>query len=136
MLYVGWTVHNNVVDTAGTGIIIGGGRNNTVYNNHFYNIAKWPVSFDNRGLTWQSHACTINGTLMTDLRSFNYTRPPWSVAYPALVNITHERLCVPQYNVLYNNSWCNATLGAFVNNVDANITEWNSTFYNNYYSCK
>ena len=115
------------------GILIGGGRRNLVYNNHFYSMSHLAVYFDNRGMTWQLAYCNTSGQFKKELDSMNYTLPPWSVEYPETVNDFSEQPCVPVFNVVRNNSFCNAI---FTNAANSSIIAWNSTFEGNYESCK
>ena len=117
------------------GILLGGGRRNIIYNNHFYYITGGvAVYMDNRGMNWQLATCNdTNAMFGTELKSYNYTYPPWSTAYPETVNDFNERPCVPVFNDVRNNSFCGST---FTNVNNASLVAWNSTFEENYQSCK
>lgn len=123
----GHTVINNTfVDCSaqqGYGLLLGGGRDNVISRNTFVRTA--PVSFDNRGMTSQAAYCTPPaGTL---LEGFNPQVPPYSTQYPALVNITTNRPCVPVGNVLSDNVYWELPENAYViRRTDAEIISWNS----------
>ena len=90
---------------------------------------------DNRGMNWQASACQMNGSLWQGLYAVNYQNPPWSTAYPEIVNIAEEQPCVPVFNVIENNQYCgngNFTDGWTIQQAQS----WNDTVNNNTYSCR
>eukprot|EP01060_Flectonema_neradi_P009254 TRINITY_DN1660_c0_g1_i1.p1 TRINITY_DN1660_c0_g1~~TRINITY_DN1660_c0_g1_i1.p1 ORF type:complete len:612 (+),score=65.10 TRINITY_DN1660_c0_g1_i1:50-1837(+) len=118
--------HNTFINcTCGT--FIGGGRHHWVYNNTYINVLV-PVHLDDRGLNWQSDICSPpNGSLWVDLRSRNYTQPPYATHYPALLNI--DQPCHPVHNNITANRWCGDM--KFTDFTQQQAVEWNSTVYNN-----
>jgi hypothetical protein len=52
----GWTVEDNAIDGAKSGMLLGGGRRNLVRNNHFKNVDS-AIVLDDRGLNWQLSSC-------------------------------------------------------------------------------
>jgi hypothetical protein len=93
------------------------------------------VYMDNRGMNYQLINCAANtsGMFYNELVGYNYTYPPWSVQYPESVNDFSESPCVPVFNDVRNNSYCNCT--SFTNVNDALVSSWNSTFTMNDVSC-
>lgn len=53
----GYEIYNNTFKNCHVGTFIGGGRDNSVYNNHYYNCSI-AVHEDNRGLTWEKSFCS------------------------------------------------------------------------------
>jgi parallel beta-helix repeat protein len=106
----GWEVINNTFINAEQGVLIGGGRHNTVEGNSFTgcDIA---VVMDARGLTWENTSCPPGGSLEQDLESFNYQENPWASRYPEVVNIYSDQPCTPIHNSIQNNQYCD--VGAF-----------------------
>eukprot|EP01060_Flectonema_neradi_P009256 TRINITY_DN1660_c0_g3_i1.p1 TRINITY_DN1660_c0_g3~~TRINITY_DN1660_c0_g3_i1.p1 ORF type:complete len:599 (+),score=80.60 TRINITY_DN1660_c0_g3_i1:185-1981(+) len=118
--------HNTFINCT-CGAYIGGGRHHWVYNNTFINVTV-PVHLDDRGLNWESDICTPpNGGLWVDLRSRNYTQPPYSTHYPDLLNI--DQPCHPVHNNITGNRWCGDM--NFTDFTQQQAVSWNSTVYNN-----
>lgn len=114
-------------------MFIGGGRRHVVSGNRFRN-AGLAVHIDDRGLTWQKADCNpVNGTLVAALNALHYQRPPWSTAYPLLVNITQDHPCVPVYNLIVNNCFQNVT--QFTDVSPEHQTQWLETYANNTSLC-
>lgn len=106
----GTTVYGNVFYRAHRGILLGGGRDNTVANNIFVECRPG-VYLDARGLTWARF--WFDGrdpTLMDRLKEVPYKKPPYSVEYPWLVNILQDEPALPKgnaivHNVCYGGRW-------------------------------
>lgn len=49
---------NIISNIAGTAFTVGGGRHNTIENNIMVNIGSTPISYDERGLDWQTDSVT------------------------------------------------------------------------------
>lgn len=127
----GYAVYGNLVENCELGFMLGGGRDNLVHNNTF-RANDNDIEFDNRGMNWQADMCQPGGQFEKELEQFNYQQPPWSVAYPWLVNIMNESPCVPVGNVIQYNDYCNET---FINQTPATIVSWQSTFSDNVDVC-
>ncbi len=88
--FCGTTIYGNVFYKGGRGVMIGGGRDNTVENNLF--IGNLPaVHVDARGKGWASF--WFNGkdpSLMDGLKAVNYTQPPYITHYPILAKIMDD----------------------------------------------
>jgi len=126
----GWVVSNNTFINCQTGVVVGGGRRNIVTNNHFVNCTL-SVHFDNRGMNWQNDTCKPGGLLDQQLISVNYQHPPWSTAYPEIVNIMSDHPCVPVYNNIGDNTYCETANQKFLDASDADVKSWFSTDLNN-----
>lgn len=57
----GYQFYNNTIRNAAVGILLGGGRDNTIMNNYFENNQN-DIHFDDRGMTWQRNYCNYNCT--------------------------------------------------------------------------
>jgi len=126
----GWHVYNNTVINAQVGVLLGGGRMNNITQNHFQNC-DLAIAFDNRGMNWQASSCTPpNGTLILGLEAVNYQEPPFSVEYPWLPYILKERPCVPVYNRIAFNTYCQLS-EEFINQGSQQFEDWEDYFENN-----
>jgi parallel beta-helix repeat protein len=143
----GWTFTGNTIINSTTGVLLGGGRRNTISNNTF--IANdVDIAFDGRGLTWQTGYCRANCTdvhgvvqpscFRDELEGLKYTEPPYSTAYPELVKIFEESPCVPVYNAITDNRYCHTEShngGKFITASNATIASWKSTISGNKEQC-
>jgi len=120
----GWQIENNTFINCSTGVLVGGGRRNVVQNNHFLNC-NLGVHFDNRGMNWQKDMCAPGGQFEMQLNSVNYKQPPWSKAYPFLVSIMEDHPCIPVYNNIDQNDFCNCP--KFLDATPDQVKEWLST---------
>jgi hypothetical protein len=97
------TVYGNVCYKGGRGVLVGGGRNNTVENNVFVECNP-SVHIDSRGLGWASYY--FNGktnTLIERLNAMNYREPPYSERYPELLTLYDDEPALAKYNVVRRN---------------------------------
>lgn len=99
----GTTVFGNIFYKTGYGVLIGGGRDNTVENNIF--IDCFPsVHMDDRGLTWGAHARVPNDPAWTDkLSAVNYSQHPYSIRYPELAGLLEDEPAKPKGNRIMRN---------------------------------
>ncbi len=106
----GTTVYGNVFYRAHRGVLVGGGRDNTVANNIFVECHP-AIYFDARGLTWASF--WFDGrdpSQLEALKAVPYNKPPYSVEYPKLANLWHDEPALPKgnsilHNVCYGGRW-------------------------------
>jgi hypothetical protein len=109
--FSGSTVFGNIFCAVDHGLLIGGGRDNTVQNNIFAGCTNYAIHVDQRGLGWESSSITnTNSSLWTKLKAMPYQTPPWSIQYPALVGIATNNPGaalgnVIQQNICYNAPW-------------------------------
>jgi hypothetical protein len=133
----GVTVVNNTCNDVFNCILLGGGRDNALLENHCANVTTC-VLFDNRGMNWESDMCTYNATytgqLVGDLFAVHYQQPPYSIEYPELPGLLSDRPCVPVNNSLIGNTFCIAP-GGFVDQTNATVTSWGSRMINNTQRC-
>lgn len=106
----GTTVYGNVFYRAHRGVLIGGGRDNTVANNIF--IECHPAVFlDARGLSWASFWFDGRDTTLLDgLNAVHYNQPPYSIRYPQLLELWQDEPALPKgnsivRNVCYGGKW-------------------------------
>jgi len=99
----GSTVFGNVFYKAGRGVLIGGGRNNTVENNIFVECTP-AVHVDSRGLGWaKSYFDGRDNTLVERLNAVPYKEPPWSTRYPELLKLYDDEPAVAKGNRIVRN---------------------------------
>jgi len=130
----GWVIDQNVFQNCQTGIVVGGGRRNNVTDNHFLNCTL-SIHFDNRGMNWQNSSCKPGGDFEQQLESVNYQHPPWSTAYPEMVNIMNEHPCVPVYNFFMDNEYCETPTEKFMDATSSQVQAWYSQANNNNPNC-
>jgi len=98
-------------------------------------------SFDNRGMNWQNTSCHKNCSVSAgtscfygELSSVNWQHPPYSIAYPEIVNIYNDFPCVPVNNTIHGNRWCHTKSksgGQFIDRNQSTIHSWKSSIENN-----
>lgn len=133
--FSGAAVVNNSFADAQAGILVGGGRENTVSGNTFVAV-DIPVSYDNRGMTWQAGYCAWNasytGLLPAQLFAVNYAQAPYATAFPTLPGTLSNRLCVPVGNAFTGNRFCNSTsANGFLNIPQSAAAGWGDVFSDN-----
>ena len=67
------------------------------------------------------------------LKSVNWTQPPWSIQYPKLGNIMKDHPCIPVYNIIENNRCCQSK--QFIDASDGDLNKWLITVKNNTITC-
>jgi parallel beta-helix repeat protein len=99
----GTLVYGNVLHEAGRGVLVGGGRNNTVENNIFVDCTP-AVHVDSRGLGWAKNYFDGTTTTLTDgLKDMNYREEPYSTRYPELLTLYDDEPALAKYNVVVRN---------------------------------
>lgn len=99
----GTLVYGNVCHEAGRGVLLGGGRNNTIENNIFVDCAP-AVHVDSRGLGWaKSYFDGRDNTLVDRLNAMKYREPPYSTRYPELLTLYEDQPALAKYNVVARN---------------------------------
>lgn len=95
--YSGALVYGNKIKNVQTAMLFGGGRDNTIINNHIIDC-KNSIEFDDRGLTW------INPTeLYSKLKNIPYDTQVWKEAYPEMQTLFSSNPLIPYNNKIYNN---------------------------------
>ena len=104
----GFTVYGNIFAHAKRGVLIGGGRDNTIENNVFVDCTP-AVWVDARGLNYQrlpGYEHRWKGAfakLRARLNAVPYREPPWSEQYPELFDYPGENPAMPTGNVIVRN---------------------------------
>ncbi len=99
----GTTVFGNVCYRGGRGVLLGGGRDNTIANNVFIDC-KPAVHVDARGLGWARDYFDGTVTTLQDrLEAMPYKQPPWSTRYPELLTLLDDEPAVPKGNAVVRN---------------------------------
>jgi parallel beta-helix repeat protein len=124
----GSTILGNVFSMVDHGIIINGGRDNTVQNNIFVQCTNSTARVgtalwvNQMGVSsFAADVANTNSWLWASLKVWSYTSPPWSTQYPALAAIAWNRPGealgnVIQCNISYNNTtWAYWEAGAQTN---------------------
>jgi hypothetical protein len=97
------TVYGNVLCKAGRGVLVGGGRDNTVENNVFVDCVP-AVHVDSRGLGWaKNYFDSRENTLIDRLNAMPYKTSPWSERYPKLLTLYSDEPALAKYNVVARN---------------------------------
>lgn len=99
----GVVIKNNIFARVQQPVFIGGGRDNLIQSNIFYN-SNPPLSLDARGARWQ-RAATFDskGTLQKRLDAVPIQSQIWRDRYPSLVNIRADDFGYPKYNIACGN---------------------------------
>lgn len=100
----GTTVLGNIFYKAGRGVLLGGGRDNTIDNNVF--VACNPsVHVDARGIGWAKKFIEPGGDwqMQQKLAAVDYRKPPYSTRYPKLATIEAENPSFASGNSVVNN---------------------------------
>ena len=128
----GYTIENNVCEDSHTCYFVGGGRDIIVRNNICRNVGTC-LHMDNRGMNWQVDACTYNktytGDLVQGLFNMNYKAPPYSTAFPEIVDTLSNRPCVPVNVSFLSNAACNAT--TLIDTSLTDLASWGDVFEGN-----
>ncbi len=99
----GTTVQGNICYRGGRGVLVGGGRNNTVENNIFIECTP-SVHVDSRGLGWAKYYFDgKENTLIQRLNEIPYRQPPWSTRYPELLTLYEDEPALAKYNRVVRN---------------------------------
>jgi parallel beta-helix repeat protein len=117
----GTTVYGNVFYRAHRGIMLGGGRDNTLANNIFVECRPG-IYLDARGLTWARF--WFDGrdpTLMDRLKEVQYKKPPYSVQYPRLVDLLQDEPTLPKGNAIVRNVCYGGRWLDLIDNVSAKV---------------
>ena len=98
----GYEFYNNTIINSTTGVLLGGGRRNTIRDNRFINNDR-DIAFDDRGMTWQKNYCNYNCTdakqgpqpacFRKELEGKNYKQPPYAT------RCVHGHGCIPRVPV-------------------------------------
>ena len=100
----GTMVFGNVFYKAGRGVLLGGGRDNSIDNNLFVDCSP-SVHVDARGIGWAKKYIEPGGEWQMEqkLTAVNYKNPPYSVKYPRLATIDADNPTYAVGNSVVNN---------------------------------
>lgn len=99
----GIVVRRNIFARVQQPVFIGGGRDNLIVENLFYNSSP-AIHLDARGLTWQRSA-TIDpkGPFRKHLDAVPFAGPIYSARYANLANLLDDEFGAPKYNIARRN---------------------------------
>lgn len=118
-------VYGNVYHRAGSlPVLIGGGHDNT-YTNNIFIESPVAIHIDNRMQGWGKGMVAKGGIMEQRLNVVKYNQPPYSTAYPELVNYWDEDPSYPKRNVI------NGNLFYKIGNVLNGQSQWGE-FYGNW----
>lgn len=125
----GSEVYGNIYFKAGSlPVLIGGGMDHHYYNNIFIDSPA-AIHLDNRLQNWAKSMLDKDQIFDVRLQKVNYTKPPYSTAYPELVNYWSENPAFPKRNQIHGNLFYKIT------NVLSGQTGWGE-FWNNWTTCE
>ncbi|MEG1664670.1 MAG: right-handed parallel beta-helix repeat-containing protein [Mucinivorans sp.] len=96
-------LYGNIYLRAGSmPVLIGGGHDN-VYRNNIFMFSPLAIHIDNRMQGWGANMVAKDGIIEQRLHAVCHTCPPYSTAYPALVNYLIENPAQPKRNIFEGN---------------------------------
>jgi parallel beta-helix repeat protein len=108
-LFSGTTIVGNRFEDVTRGVLVGGGRDNTIDGNTFSDCDV-AIRVDGRGLGWAAYS--IAQTMRPRLDAMPYRTPPWSTRYPALAAILDAEPAAPRGNRITRNVAVRCALAA------------------------
>lgn len=124
----GTTIEGNTCVDSQTCWFVGGGRDTIVSGNACRGAVDTCVHLDDRGLNWQHDSCTVNATFTGDLvqglYNVKYQQPPYSTAFPEIVDTLARRPCTPVNVTITSNTFCNDTTKQFIDMSAADTTKY------------
>lgn len=104
----GIQVYGNIFENVDLGVLLGGGRSDTVANNVFVRC-RTAVRLDARGLTWARHFADSGGILRRRYQAVRAGEPPYTIRYPFLKNLLQRYPAWPLDNCIRDNVCCLAS---------------------------
>ena len=99
----GTLVYGNIIYKCGRGILLGGGRDNTIDNNLLIECNP-AIHIDARGLGWMKNFFDGTEPILFDrLRLVRFDQPPYSRRYPPLALLLNDDPAVPKGNRIFHN---------------------------------
>lgn len=102
----GVTIRSNIFARCGVGVVIGGGRDNAIASNLFYENTH-AIHVDSRGEGWAKKFIDArkgdSWDMFRKLQNVRHDQPPYSKAYPKLANILDDEPYKPKGNSIENN---------------------------------
>ena len=106
----GMEVTGNVFYKAGSRTVMIGGGNDNVYRNNIFINCPMAFHLDNRLMGWAKSSLEKDGIFEKRLAAVNYKQPPYSIAYPKLVNYFEDSPGLPKRNYIDNNVFVDVKL--------------------------
>jgi hypothetical protein len=97
----GTDISMNIFESLQIGTIVGGGRDNRLANNYFFDMGK-AVQVDARGTTWASNFL-VDWNVLGMLEEVPYKATTWKRAYKKLPNFLKDKPNLPKRNTLTYN---------------------------------
>lgn len=121
----GGEVYGNIYHNAGSlPVLIGGGHYNHYHHNLFID-SPCAIHLDNRMQNWGTGMVSPDGIIDQRLKKVRHTEPPYSEAYPKLINYWQEDPAYPHGNLIESNLFYR------IGNVVHGETQW-AEFRNNW----
>lgn len=121
----GAEVYGNIYYKAGSmPVLIGGGHHNQ-YKYNLFIESPVAIHIDARMQNWGQNMIAKGGIIDQRLQTIHYNKPPYSTAYPSLVNYWDSHPAYPQGNIIEGNLFYK------IKNVVDGHTEW-LELYNNW----
>lgn len=128
----GTEVANNIFFNVNVGIQIGGGRDNLIEKNIFYQCDV-AISFDARGTTWANKFFTGKDSLLFyRLHLVQPNSVPYKQRYPSLINLPSDRPELPLHNIIQRNVAIKSNFLRSSDQLDTLITLKNNYRIKNY----
>ena len=131
-------MRNNSFVDSWVAVMLGGGRSTTIVENRFEKITHTCIEYDNRGMRGKGGTLCKppDGGFYKELEYLKVGQPPWSTKYPELPKIATDYPCVPCYNNMSANSYCDVGGWITANNQQpvsaAQFKAWHSTAERNH----
>ncbi len=106
----GMEVTGNIFFKAGSRTVMIGGGNDNVYRNNIFIDCPMAFHLDNRLQGWAKSSLDKKGIFETRMAVVNYKQPPYSTAYPKLVNYFEDMPGLPKRNFIENNAFVNVKM--------------------------
>ncbi|MFL9829028.1 right-handed parallel beta-helix repeat-containing protein, partial [Rhodoplanes sp. SY1] len=102
----GVTARRNVIRGFRRGILVGGGRDNTITDNTIVGADVFGILLDARGVTWAArHVADPASPIRRNLATVPIDKEPWRSRYPHLVDILSDEPGLPKYNRISGNAF-------------------------------
>ena len=99
----GMEVEGNIIYNGGKWDLLIGGGSDIVYRDNIFINSKYVAHIDTRLQGWGKAMVAKDGIMEMRLKAVNYTKPPYSVQYPYLLNGYVPNTAVPR-NVLFEDN--------------------------------
>jgi len=122
----GTEVTGNIFYKAGSKAVMIGGGNDNVYRNNIFIDCPLAFHIDNRLMGWAKSFVKRDDLFEKRLQMVNYQQPPFSNAYPSVVNYFEDKPGQPKRNFIEDNLFVNVKMltngRAEYSNIGRNLT--------------